>query len=199
MSSSYHYNHEWREEEEEDPYSSGDEQTTHHHNTSRLRRTDRNVLIVQTAISTPPPPWDPQNRSFTAALHTIRDDPMVKSHLERLEEIKTVSGDRVLADSMYTEVMAVIVHAARAVSLAGVRREGEAGEEFEGRMSVRARTTGGFCWVDGRHPSAGSTPEEGDAVQRPSTVSRAESRVGGERRVGGESTDYFSIKVRTSP
>lgn len=119
-----------------------------------------------------------------------------------------MSGDGVLADSMYTEVMAVIVHAARAVSLAGRRRvdstgsgeeEGETEEEFESRMSARRRTTGGFCWVDGRHPSAGSTPEEGDAVQQPSTVNSAASVVRGERGVDGESGDYFSVKVQTSP
>lgn len=193
------------EEEEEDPYSSGDEATTTRLNTSRLRLTDRNILTVQRSISQPPPPWDPQNRSFTAALQTIRSDPSVKSHLERLEEMKERGGDGVLADVMYTEVMAVIVHAARAVSLAGTRMEGdevgegegegETEEEFETRISRRARTVGNFCWISGVHPSVGGTEEEGDVVRRPSAGDGL-SRMGEPRRSGGERGGCSCMKMR---
>lgn len=195
------YYNQW---ENEDPYSSGDEIATARRNISRMRRTDRNIAIVQDVVSSPPPPWDPQNRSFTAALTTIKDDPKVKLHLEKLEEIKTLSRDKELADSMYTEVMAVICHAAKAVSLAGTRWAGtgeqgeeETEEEFAARMSARARTLGNFCWSAGEHPSASNTPDEASAVQQPSTMNGARSNIGGERRVGGESDDYFSLKVRT--
>jgi hypothetical protein len=189
--------------EDEDPYSSGDEIATAQRNTSRMRRSDRNIAIVTEVIHTPPPPWDPQNRSFLSAFATIKDDPAVKTHLSKLEEIKTISKDKELADTMYTEVMAVICHAAKAVSLAGTRwagtgeREGEeTEEEFAARMSARARTMGNFCWTPADHPSTTNTPEEASAVHQPSTTTQG--RMDGGSSVGGQSDDYFSLKIRTT-
>ncbi|KAE9973426.1 hypothetical protein EG328_004422 [Venturia inaequalis] len=186
----YHFEQEEEEQEahEEDPYSSSDNDDDDDNEAiPRTRRTTQNIRTVQTAISTPPPQWDPQNRAFTSALTTIRNDANVKSHLERLEEMKRVGGRRegVLADLVYTEIMAVICHAARAVSLAGVRGEGEGREEFEVRRGRRARTEGGFCWMVGEHGSvSGGGTLEGDAEERPRSmdVGGGDDGVGGERR-----------------
>jgi hypothetical protein len=193
------YYNDWMDD---DPYSSGDEISTAQRNTSRARRTDRNIAIVQDVVSTPPPPSDPQNRAFASALTTIKDDPAVKSQLERLEEIKTLGRDKVLADTMYTEVMVLIVQAAKAVSLAGTRYAGrgereeeETEEEFTARMSARARTVGNFAWREGS-ASNSNTPDEASAALQPSAMDEHERRMGGERRVGGENDD-FSLKVQT--
>ncbi|KAE9965917.1 hypothetical protein EG327_000295 [Venturia inaequalis] len=188
----YHFEQEVEAQEahEEDPYSSSDNDDDDE-SIPQTRRTTQNIRTVQTAISTPPPQWDPQNRAFTSALTTIRNDANVKSHLERLEEMKRVGGRRegVLADLVYTEIMAVICHAARAVSLAGVRGEGEGREEFEVRRGRRARTEGGFCWMVGEHGSAGGGETlEGDAEERLRSmgVGVVDDGAGGERRgVGG--------------
>ncbi|QDS72019.1 hypothetical protein FKW77_002031 [Venturia effusa] len=194
--SPHHNNHHHHQPDpyEEDPYSSADEATTTRLTTTRTRRTTQNITTVTRALSHPAPSWDPQNLAFTTALSTIREDSDVKRQLERIEDIKTLARDPVLADAMYTEVMAVVVLAARAVCKAGGRVGRDGGREGE---EAEEEAEEGFCWRVGRHPRFGSRAEEGGVGARPSAVG---GRLGGQRRSDGgrERGDNFSLKVRTN-
>ena len=131
--------------DEEDYPSSGDERRNDRVRRNRERLTTDNVNRVRAVVSEPPS-REVTGRAYVAALNTIREDPMIRAQLQRIEEVWTVKRDKALADVLYTEVELAIVQAANAVAKAGRNWQGEDTEHFAATQSARSRTVGNFQW-----------------------------------------------------
>jgi len=169
--------------DDEDYCSSGDEDRNDRVRRSRDRRTANNVDRVRDLVASP----DAQNRGFVSALNTIRDDPNVQQQLQKIEEMWTVGGDKILADVMYTEVTLAIVQAAQAISSAGRRAEGESEEEFVARTSARSRTIGNFAWNDQNQQSG------------PPISNSSSTTVGANATDEAPGVDLSQLKIRARP